>query len=1793
MKQLFIPALLTLASLAFANAEEQHLKLYASFDHGAQPEIAVGGAKLRESGDLAAVDGKFGKAFHFSRKNPAGGLLYDLGSSLKGREWTIMLWLRLDQAGNSNYGSKEPGRNIFRTGFAWGDGTIYAGFDNWAKLQLTQFDADKNYRSLAMPSAAFPANEWIHLAFTDRDGERAAYINGNEATYIKNEDVQKQGPTQSILRIGSLDAKNGHLEGAVDELKIFDKALGPDKIREIMQTTPGKTRRQTLLYDPLANEIAPRGEASFNASELVFSKDGVKIVRHGYDRKGSLLFSEVKGLSGPALTVSAFITPDWNGADNGTHGIFYARTDNRKFDLVKQDGMLVFTLETDGRKESVSVSAAPLKKGKSSLISAGFDTEKGLIRVTVDDVANTRPVNFRSAAGSTPGTAGTLGIGDLAGHDAYSAGQLEGAISGLLAVNTFCTPAEVRRQQLSERKQWKEKQAADSLPVLPKRSEEEALWSLDGAEKVTTATRERITLNALWRFQLTDAERPFDVRNWEYLAVPGRYSGQGNGMADAEFFRRDANLKKLPGNADYHGKSPYDYVSGYFERSFHADPTWKDKQVILLIDELSNSQKGTVYLNGRKLAGLPHGAFFEIPVPHGRLKFGEDNFLTIHTVDGGEKWAWRGIKGDVSLLVKPPVCADDPAVTTSVKDQRITFEITLKNGSGKEVALHPEARISGPRSPGAIAGQTVTLAPGEERRIAFGGDWADPLLWSPDTPNLYTVQLQVRNDAGQLVDEPEKVRFGFREFELRGRDYYLNGSRIHLFNHDGWVNNSSAPEEARRVARTLKKLGYNSVRTLFPVEAKDNFPANIMRVCDEEGLLQFVCLDGVTGREFAVWNDPEVRKNLERKMAGLIRRYRNHPSNVMYFLSSNFLGYGWDYHPLKMADGYQPPFLMNRYRICLEGADIMRKYDSSRPFFFQAGGNFGPVITNNAYFCWWPQAERNAWPEEWRNIGEKPLHIIETSFPYHRSFNGMDLKYSQTRPLFYYENLARYYGPEAYLDRDAEMLKLTADSTQGKAAEVLYDAPFHQKLKSDLVSETIPLWRGSGISGICPFAEVYCAFRKNAPPRTSHVARSWEVVPRDFRRFGWNPDLRKFQYQCDINPDEPLPFAEALAGVLAPRLAFFDGGPESPADRRRNYYGGDTLVKGLTLINDTRSDSDFSVAWKLTGPDGKTAASGNVERSLTPGEIRHEKLEVKLPEVAARSVFHLIGSGVKQPLELTVFPRRKPVAGTSVALYDEKGMTAGILNRIAPGVRDARSLDDFDGVALLVIGRESLTPGFSKFARQHRLGEKIDGGGLNVLICEQRPEALEAIGLQTKAVYARNLFAAPSLRIPGLAAGDFSNWGGDGTLAPSKQPPPPETEEQVPSPLWHWSNRNMVSSYPVRRPVEGDCRILLPCGKDLLYTALLEMRSGKGKIVVSQLEISGRTSADPAAELLLAGLLERYAKPIPVPLSGKFLSPAELPASELNAVRSAVEAGAVLLAPPGSFSLFGLSGRKMSLNRFSFTEAGRRYWPDLTARDGFLRAPQEVTVLAGHGLTALTEPAFAAELKLGGGKVIFLETPANPQAAEAERGSREGTDSSVLWSAEILAGRFRQLRNRVIAAYAPSQPSLAKRLERIAAGPRIISLNGKWNLRIGKDGQDLNVNVPGYYNYQHPQHDGFVGTAVYSRSIRLPSDWKGRELLLDIGAVDDLDATFVNGVKIGSTGEETAGYWCARRLYPIPAALTKSGKLDIAVHVENLRGNAGITGYARLIPAGTAERNENYPYTGLQATYDTETHIRW
>lgn len=79
---------------------------------------------------------------------------------------------------------------------------------------------------------------------------------------------------------------------------------------------------------------------------------------------------------------------------------------------------------------------------------------------------------------------------------------------------------------------------------------------------------------------------------------------------------------------------------------------------------------------------------------------------------------------------------------------------------------------------------------------------------------------------------------------------------------------------------------------------------------------------------------------------------------------------------------------------------------------------------------------------------------------------------------------------------------------------------------------------------------------------------------------------------------------------------------------------------------------------------------------------------------------------------------------------------------------------------------------------------------------------------------------------------------------------------------------------------------------------------------------------------------------------------------------------------------------------------------------------------------------------------------------------------------------------------------------------------------------------------------GLNGAVWFRTDVELPAAFRGKELELHLGALDKMDRTYVNGTLVGETGKgrETC-WWNVRRVYPVPAALTGSGRMALAVRV--------------------------------------------
>jgi hypothetical protein len=219
--------------------------------------------------------------------------------------------------------------------------------------------------------------------------------------------------------------------------------------------------------------------------------------------------------------------------------------------------------------------------------------------------------------------------------------------------------------------------------------------------------------------------------------------------------------------------------------------------------------------------------------------------------------------------------------------------------------------------------------------------------------------------------------------------------------------------------------------------------------------------------------------------------------------------------------------------------------------------------------------------------------------------------------------------------------------------------------------------------------------------------------------------------------------------------------------------------------------------------------------------------------------------------------------GTSVLLFDPVGETAKLLDGL--GVKYRRIEADAKPGAgdVVVIGKHALS---------------VDGAapdlpgvrdGARVIVFEQKTEVLERrLGFRVVEYGLRQVFP----RIPdhpmlaGLSVQHLHDWRGEATTVP-----PTLTYERRPrhgptvrwcdipvSHVWRCGNRGDVASVLIEKPARGDFRPVIDGGYDLQYSPLMEYREGKGLVLFCQMDVTGRSQNDPAAEAL-AGNVIAYA----------------------------------------------------------------------------------------------------------------------------------------------------------------------------------------------------------------------------------------------------------------------------------------------------------------------------------------------
>ncbi|BCM93920.1 beta-galactosidase BoGH2A [Abditibacteriota bacterium] len=170
-------------------------------------------------------------------------------------------------------------------------------------------------------------------------------------------------------------------------------------------------------------------------------------------------------------------------------------------------------------------------------------------------------------------------------------------------------------------------------------------------------------------------------------------------------------------------------------------------------------------------------------------------------------------------------------------------------------------------------------------------------------------------------------------------------------------------------------------------------------------------------------------------------------------------------------------------------------------------------------------------------------------------------------------------------------------------------------------------------------------------------------------------------------------------------------------------------------------------------------------------------------------------------------------------------------------------------------------------------------------------------------------------------------------------------------------------------------------------------------------------------------------------------------------------------------------------------------------------------------------------------------------------------------------------------------------------GQQIILSNTDWRFHTGDeagwkapefdDRGWSSFSAPATYNELPPFAPGSYGW--YRKHIIVPPVAKGKDVELIVGKVDDVDETFVNGVKVGQSGSFPPTYNTAYgelRAYPVPAQLLKGdGSNVVAVRVYNGEGAGGL--YAPVLTTTTRSGPFDSTAPGSSAQGFTTGGVGW
>lgn len=343
----------------------------------------------------------------------------------------------------------------------------------------------------------------------------------------------------------------------------------------------------------------------------------------------------------------------------------------------------------------------------------------------------------------------------------------------------------------------------------------------------------------------------------------------------------------------------------WYKKELEYNPDWKNKELFLRFEGAMNVAE--VWVNGTKK--IKHfGGYLpfvirisdditpdQINTIYVRLN-NEDNEVTgpkpLKELDFN---MYGGIYRDVFLQVKSPVHITDEQYAKRVAGGGIFVTYPEVSASKAVIEVQTNLYNAEDKTTGVIVRQELKkegmLIASAEKKVKIQARSSldvlqslaisDPALWSPRSPDLYTLETLLEQKNKKLDRQITKI--GIRKFEFRGNKLYLNNEEVFLrgvnrHQEYPYIGYALSDPANYRDARKIKEAGFDYVRLSHYPHSKA-----FMDACDELGI---VTLDAILGWQYYREYEP-FRKHVLQTCRDLIRRDRNRPSVLAWEVSLN------------------------------------------------------------------------------------------------------------------------------------------------------------------------------------------------------------------------------------------------------------------------------------------------------------------------------------------------------------------------------------------------------------------------------------------------------------------------------------------------------------------------------------------------------------------------------------------------------------------------------------------------------------------------------------------------------------------------------------------------------------------------------------------------------------------------------------------------------------------------------------------------------------------------------------------